>query len=206
MAKHLTGAASALLVVAASVAASVATTSFTARPAPLASTTTTVIRPTPNVLRSVQELARLESVSFHMERVIDLHDEQERAFGLVHAEDSILLVAVGEVTAGVDLAALRPEDVRVDRATGHVTLTLPAPQVFSSRLDNERTHVHRRSTELLARRDESLESRARAEAERSIRQGALESHLLDRAKASAAQTVGGLVRGLGFSAVDIRWR
>ena len=50
------------MILAASVAASVATTAYTARPAPSASTTTTVVRPTPNVLRSVQELARLESV------------------------------------------------------------------------------------------------------------------------------------------------
>ena len=106
MANTTTSSSGALLIVAASVAASIATTSFTSRPAPSASATTTVIRPTPNVLRSVQELARLESVTFHMERVIDLHDEQEHAFGLVHADDSILLVAVGEVIAGVDLAAL----------------------------------------------------------------------------------------------------
>ena len=196
----------ALLIVVASVAASIATTSFTARPAPTASTTTTVVRPTPNVLRSVQELARLESVTFHMERVIDLHEEQEHAFGLVHAEDSILLVAVGEVIAGVDLAALRPGDVRVEPATRAVTLTLPAPEVFVARLDNEHTHVHSRSTDLLARRTEALESRARLEAERSITRGALESGILERAKTSAAQTVSSLVHALGFGSVTIRWR
>ena len=206
MAKQSSGAAGALLIVAASVAASVAATTYTARPAPSASATTTVVRPTPNVLRSVQELARLESVTFHMERVIDLRDEQEHAFGLVHAEDSILLVAVGEVIAGVDLAALRPEDVRVDPATRQVTLTLPAPQVFVSRLDSEHTHVHNRSTDVLARRSEALESRARLEAERSITRGALESGILERAKVSAAHTVSSLVRGLGFSDVVVRWR
>jgi hypothetical protein len=206
MAKILPGAAGALLIVAASVAASVATTAYTARPALSASTTTTVVRPTPNVLRSVQELARLESVTFHMERVIDLHEEQEHAFGLVHAEDSILLVAVGEVIAGVDLAALRPEDVVVEQASHRVTLTLPAPQIFLARLDSEHTHVHSRSTDLLARRTEALEARARLEAERSITRGALESGILDRAKASAAQTVGSLVRALGYGSVEIRWR
>jgi hypothetical protein len=206
MANPSTSASGTLLIVAASVAASIATTSFTSRPAPSASATTTVVRPTPNVLRSVQELARLESVTFHMERVIDLHDEQEHAFGLVHADDSILLVAVGEVIAGVDLAALRPEDVRVDAATHAVTLTLPAPQVFVAHLDPAQTHVHRRTTDVLARRSESLESRARLEAERSIARGALDAGILDRAKTSAAQTVTSLVRGLGFSAVTIRWR
>lgn len=206
MAKILPGAAGALLIVAASVVASVAATAFTARPAPMATTTHTVVRPTPNILRSVQELARLESVTFHMERVIDLQEEQEHAFGLVHAEDSILLVAVGEVIAGVDLGLLRPDDVRVDPATRRVTLTLPAPQIFLARLDSQHTHVHRRSTDLLARRSEGLESRARQEAERSITRGALDSGIIERAKTSAAHTVGSLVRGLGFDQVEIRWR
>lgn len=206
MANTSSSAAGALLIVAASVAASVAATTFTARPALTATTTTTVVRPSPNVLRSVQELARLESVTFHMERVIDLRDEQEHAFGLVHAEDSILLVAVGEVIAGVDLAALRPDDVRVDPATRHVTLTLPTPQVFVARLDSEHTHVHSRSTDVLARRAEGLESRARREAEQSITRGALEAGILERAKTSAGHTVGSLVRALGYPNVEIRWR
>ncbi len=196
----------ALLIVVASVAASIATTRFAAWSTPTASSSTTVVRPTPNVLRSVQELARLESVTFHMERVIDMHEEQDHAYGLVHAEDSILLVAVGEVIAGVDLAALRPGDVRVESATHAVTLTLPAPEIFVARLDNEHTHVHSRSTDLLARRTEALESRARLEAERSITRGALESGILERAKTSAAQTVSSLVHALGFSSVTILWR
>jgi hypothetical protein len=41
------------------------------------------VRPTPNVLVAVKDLARLESASFHMERVIDLTDKQSRLFGLI---------------------------------------------------------------------------------------------------------------------------
>ena len=206
MANPLPRIVGATLVIAASVAASVATTAFTARPAPSASTTRTVVAPTPDVLRSVQELSRLETVTFHMERVVDMREEQEHAFGLVHAEDSIVLVAVGEVIAGVDLAALRPEDVRVEPAKHRVTITLPPPQVFLARLDAGQTRVHSRSTDLLARRAEGLETRARAEAERSITRGALDAGILERAKAGAGHTVESLVRALGYSAVEVRWR
>jgi len=66
----------------------------------------TVVRPTPDVLVAVRDLARLESASFHMERVIDLSDKQSKLWGMINTEDAILLVAVAEVTAGIDLQKL----------------------------------------------------------------------------------------------------
>lgn len=206
MSKIFRGFAGALLVVGLSVTTAAVTSVVTARPALTATTAQVVVRPTPNVLRAVRDLARLETVTFHMERVVDLREEQTHAFGLVHAEDSILLVAVGEVIAGVDLAELRPEDVVVDAAKHRATVTLPRPRVFVAHLDAEHTRVHSRSTDLLARRNESLESRARQEAERSIREGALTSGILDRARHGAERTVGSLVRSLGYTEVEVRWR
>ncbi len=203
-------AASFLVVVALSVTTAAITTavtsSVTARPVFTPSTTRVVVHPTPDVLRSVQGLARLESVTYHMEKVIDLREEQSHLFGMVRADDAIVLVAVGEVIAGVDLSELRPGDVRVDASARRATLTLPQPRVFFARLDSERTHVHSRSTDLLARRGVGLESRARQEAERSISAGALEAGILERARQGAGQTVSSLVRSLGFDTVELRWR
>src|SRR5688572_24311149 len=66
----------------------------------------------PDVVSQVRELARLEGVSYHIERVIDLKEEQRKVFGLVSAGDAILLVASGDVVAGVDLGKLGPGDVQ----------------------------------------------------------------------------------------------
>lgn len=167
---------------------------------------TTRVRATPSVVRAVRDLARLETASFHMERVIDLRETQSRAFGLIEAEDAILLVAAADVIAGVDLAALRDEDVVHDAARSRVTLTLPRPTVLSTRLDSEHTFVHSRSTDLLARRQEQLESRARQEAERSLTEGAIEAGLLRRAEENAARTVSSLARSMGYADVEVRWR
>ena len=78
-------------------------------PRPAASTSTTVVRSAPSVVVAVRDLARLESAEYHVERVIELRDQQSRFFGLITVEDAILLVAVGDVTAGVDLGLLRDE-------------------------------------------------------------------------------------------------
>lgn len=164
---------------------------------------TLVVRPTADVVVAVRDLARLESASYHVERVIDLTSRQTRLAGLVHAEDSILLVAAADVVAGVDLAQLAPEDVVIDRERSRVRITLPPVEILSARLDNERTYVHHRETDLLARRRESLETDARREAERTLRQAAIESGILQRAERNAQRTVESLVRSLGYDHVEV---
>lgn len=191
-----------LVVTAVTVAAVTAT--LTRVPAP--TRTVVTVAPTASVLRAVQSLARLETVSFHMERVIDLRESQSRMFGLIEAEDAILLVAAADVVAGVDLARLRPEDVSIDARTSRVTLTLPRAEVFATHLDAEHTFVHSRSTDTLAVRQENLETRARQEAERSLREAALRGGILTRAEENAGRTVTWLLRALGHQDVVLRWR
>jgi hypothetical protein len=193
------------LVLVTALATAALTATFATKPPP-PTTVTTTVRPTPSVVRAVRDLARLETASFHMERVIDLRETQSRAFGLIEAEDAILLVAAADVTAGVDLAGLRDEDVVHDAARSRVTLTLARPTVLSTRLDSEHTFVHSRTTDLLARRQEQLESRARQEAERTLAAGAVEAGLLRRAEDNAARTITSLARSMGYAEVEVRWR
>jgi uncharacterized protein DUF4230 len=157
----------------------------------------------PAVVTQVRELSRLEGVSYHVERVVDLKDEQRMLFGLVEADDALLLVASGDVVAGVDLGRLTTADVTVAADGRSVTLRLPAAEVFSARLDNARTYVHSRQTDLLAERQESLETRARQAAEQTLQAAAEEAGILKRAEESVARTVSSLVRALGFDAVRV---
>ncbi|MGE0790950.1 MAG: DUF4230 domain-containing protein [Sandaracinaceae bacterium] len=172
-------------------------------PAPETPDETIVIRPGADVVVAVRDLARLESASFHMERVIDMSDRQRRVFGLVHAEDSILLVAAADVVAGVDLSHLAPEDVEVSDDGARVRITVPPAEIFSARLDNDRTYVQQRSTDLLARREDRLETRARQEAERALREAAIEAGIQARAQENAERTLTSLLRSLGFREVEV---
>ena len=173
---------------------------------PPISSSVTVVRETPDVVLAVRNLARLESVSFHMERVVDLSDKQSQLFGLLNSEDAILLVAVGDVSAGVDLAKLGPGDVEVAPDAGRARIVLPAPEIFRSALDGERTYVHTRKTGLLAHRKETLETDARRLAERSIQNGAIEAGIIKKAEDNARLVVGELVRSLGYASVDISFK
>jgi hypothetical protein len=170
---------------------------------PPLSSSVTVLRPTPDVVTAVRALSRLESTAFHMERVIDLKDEQSRLFGLVSGEDAILLVAVADVTAGVDLGRLGPADVEVSPDRTRVRIQLPRAEVLQTVLDGEHTYVHTRRTDLLAKRNETLETNARKEAERTMTQAALSAGILDKADEQARRVIRELVTALGFLEVEV---
>jgi len=165
-----------------------------------------VLRDRAAVITAVRDLARLETVSYHVERVVDLRDRQQRLFGLVQSEDAILLVAAGDVTAGIDFAELRDGDITFEEPSGRVTIVLPPTRIFTTAVDNERTYVHTRRTGILAERNEELETAARREAQRSIEQAARESDALVRARTNAEQTIRMLLRATGHDDVVITWR
>ncbi|HYO97737.1 MAG TPA: DUF4230 domain-containing protein [Polyangiaceae bacterium] len=174
---------------------------------PPLSSASTVLTPTPNVLASVRDLARLETTSFHMERVLDLSEKQSRLFGLIESEDALLLVAVAEISAGVDLSELTAADVVVvEGVARRCSVHLPPPRIFHAALDNAKTYVHTRRTGVLARRQESLETRARQEAERALLEAAREVGILPRAAENARRVVEGLLRSLGCQAVEVKLR
>lgn len=163
------------------------------------------VRATAGVVTAIRDVARLETTSFHVEKVIEATDRQSRLWGLVPASDTLLLVAVGDVVAGVDLSTLRDEDVTEDPVTHAVRVRLPAPVVLSSTLDEKATHVYARSTDVLARRNEQLEGEARRQAEEQMRKVAVDGGILDRARAGADRTLRSLLRSLGHAPVDLVW-
>ena len=167
---------------------------------------TTELRSTPSVVVEIRDLSRLESVEYHVERVIDLRDRQSLLFGLIQTQDAILFVAVGDVVAGVDLSQMSDGDVVVDKAKNSVSVTLPPAQILSTRLDNDRSWVYTRTTDFLAQRHEDLETRARQDAERTLEGTAIAEGILDKARANAEQTVATLVRSLGFATVTVTSR
>ena len=172
-------------------------------PAPVAGP---IVRPTGTILMAVKDLARLETNELHLEKVIDLTDKQSRFFGLVDTADAILLIAAGDVTVGIDLTKLSASDVEVDRESGTARLTLPPPEILSVRLDEQHTYVYRRTTGVLAERNEQLESKARQEAVRAIEEAARHGDVMEKARRQAERQLQQLFEKFGVSRTTIGWR
>jgi len=155
----------------------------------------------PTVVRQIQRLQKLETVSYTMDKIIG--GERDNPYlPKFLAGDRILLVVHGEVVAGVNLAAIQPSEVTV---AGHsISLRLPAAEVFSTRIDNAKSRVYSRDTGLFSSPDPNLESEVRQEAERQLQQSAVVDGILKSADQNARSTVTGMLTGLGFTQVSLQ--
>ena len=155
----------------------------------------------PTVVHQIQQLQRLETVSYTMDKIIS-GEHSNPYLPKFLAGDRLLLVVHGEVIAGINLAALQPSDVQVQAQ--RVSIHLPAAEIFSTRLDNAKTKVYSRDTGLFSSPDPNLESQVREEAERQLQQAALQDGILNTAATNARNTISGMLQGFGFKQVDIR--
>lgn len=154
----------------------------------------------PTVVRQVRALQRLETVSFAADK-ITTGERENAVLPNFLAGDRLLLMAHGEVIAGMDLTKLGQSDIEVHGNS--VSVHLPQAEIFSARLDSDKTRVYSRDTGLFSSPDPNLESEVRAEAERQLRSAALEEGILKTADTNARQTVHSLLLSLGFANIQI---
>jgi Protein of unknown function (DUF4230) len=154
----------------------------------------------PAVVQRIQRLNRLETVVYSIDTVVEGARSSPVLPDLL-AGDRLLLVVHGQSIAGIDLSQLKPEDVRINGQSIHVTL--PASQLFVTTLDNQHTRVYARSTGILVPVDQNLESDTRAKAQQQLQQAALADGILDTARKNARATITTLLYSLGFQQVDV---
>ncbi len=162
------------------------------------------LNPTPTILpdpvtiiHEVRSLARLETISYSVEKVILAENGQEYfefLFG-----DKLIFVAHGYVIAGIDLAKLESENLVVK--DGALYVTLPDTEIFVATLDNEKSYVFDRDTGLLTKGDIELETKARVAAEEEIFNAAVEDGILNQARVNAENYLGRLFTQLGYAEV-----
>ncbi len=158
--------------------------------------TPTIIASPATIIRQVQALGRLETVSYTIEKVITAESGQG-AFAFLLG-DRLLLVAHGQVIAGVDMSLMQQSNVQVEGETVH--LTLPAAEIFVATLDNEKTYVYSRETGPFGLQ-KNLESQARQAAQEAILQAAIEDGILQLAQTNAEVFITKLLYTLGFKEV-----
>ena len=154
----------------------------------------------PVVVEGVRELDQLATVRWTESVPVTRQsggDVLERLF----SGEEILVIATGEVEAGVDLADLGQDDVSVTGET--VTMRLPEPEVLSASLDEERTRVYDRDfSPLNVRPDDDLVEEARLVAVEKVEAAARENGILDTAETNAEDSIRAFVETLGFGEVS----
>ncbi len=159
--------------------------------------TTVVVQPP--AIEQLQPLSRLQTQEYFLQTVIEV-TKPRWVWGI--AEEKLLLVACGRVTAGVDLGKLTDDDVRT--VGSKVIINLPEAEIFDSFLDEDKecTYVYEHDVPLFSSGDANLATLARIQAQDSFRQAALENGILGRAQLRAQEEVARLLLLAGYEQVE----
>ncbi len=159
--------------------------------------TPTVIPDPITIVHEISSLSRLETASYTIEKVITAESGQG-PFAFLFG-DQLILVAHGQVIAGVDLSKMQADDIVVTE-DGKVFVTLPPAEVLVVALDNQKSYIFDRDTGLIGM-NPALETEARRAAEQAILDAALEDGILDMAQRNAETYIRQLIIALGFREV-----
>jgi hypothetical protein len=159
--------------------------------------TPTVIPDPVTIIREVQSLARLETIQYTVEKVITAEINQG-VFGPLFG-DRLLFVAHGYVIAGIDLSAIETENLRLEDGVLHVNL--PDAEVFVATLKDDESYVYDRTTGILRKSDQDLETNARQVAEEEILKAAIDDDILSQAQQNAEVYLERLFNTLGYQQV-----
>lgn len=159
--------------------------------------------PTPvTVVDQVQAMGQLATVQYSIQAVLE--ETRERGdFWDWLTRERLLLVAYGEVIAGVNLAEVTAEDIRVEDE--QVTIKLPQPIVISQRVDMDRTYVYdyeRGFIGDLIPPDPNWVIQVESRAESVIVERAVADGILDKAATNAQVQLTALMYSLGFKKVE----
>ena len=154
------------------------------------------------VIKQIQSLSRLETASYTIEKIIDKGSSGGNAIQRLLFGDKILLIAHGQANAGFDLELVSEKDIFVDGK--NLRVKLPKPQILTVTLDNTKTRVYDRQRGILTTNEKDLETQARIEAEKSIRDAACQGNILQQAADNARKQMTSIFNSLGFETVTIQ--
>ena len=153
----------------------------------------------PVVVEGIRELDQLATVRV-TESIIVTRESGGNYLEQLVSGEKVLLVASGNVEAGVDLSEIGDDAMQVRDDT--VTIQLPEPEILSTNLDEDNTRVYDRDYSLLnLRPNDDLVEEARATAEERLEGAARENGILDTAETNAEDSIRVLVKALGFKKV-----
>lgn len=95
----------------------------------------------PVLVQQLRNASELTTAVFAMQTVVPASRERTLG-GYTIGKTTLLYIAYGEVRAGVDLSALRPEDVQINSNDNTISIRLPPPQILDTKIDVTRSKIY----------------------------------------------------------------
>jgi hypothetical protein len=168
----------------------------------------------PVLLKSLEDLSQYRAASANMQVVVDVEQDDKLLPSFIRGERT-LFVAAGTVDAAVDFSGLSKDTgaVKVSDDRKAVTITLPAATLTEARLDPSRSRVYDRDRGITNRVQDVFSDNPGDEqplyelATRKLSDAAkADPELRKRAQENTQHMLEGMMRGLGFEQVTVRFQ
>ena len=154
-------------------------------------------------IEPITELSELTVTSFNYANIVVSETGMPSLLQSLYGE-SLVLVAVGYVEAGVNLQNLTNESLVYDEDTMTLTLQLPPASLQSCFLNENESYVASRSSGLFARSAPQLDAAARRFAIEYFREQAVEQGILTTAQDRAEEVTASFMRLFTPEAITVR--
>lgn len=136
----------------------------------------------------VQALSELTTTRYNYAEVVSSQVDMPAWLSALYG-DSVVMVLVGTIEAGIDVSQITEEDITFDEARQVLTVTLPAPILQSCFLDESQSYVVQRETAVFADPVDNIEDSLRGNALRHYRDTAIEEGILLDAETDARNSL-----------------
>jgi hypothetical protein len=156
----------------------------------------------PAIVQSVRDMASLTTVEVVEYTIVEKGTDEgwlDWARG-----DSIRMMAIAEIGAGVDLAGITTNSFSVSEA-GVVKVSIPNAEIQYVAVDNDATQILDRDTGLFTKGDPQLETEARRVADTVLLEGALDKGILAKAEENATSVLTNFFLSLGYEKVVVTY-
>jgi len=163
----------------------------------------------PPVLKSLQDLAEYHAATANLQTVVEISHDASYVPSFIAGDDTKFL-AVGSVDASVDFSRLASTAIEVSPDGKSVTVTLPAPMYAAPHLDVDNSQVLSRDRGLVNRvgdvfTDPGDDQPLYQLSDQALRDAATKTDLIERAKTNTSGMLTGMLRGVGFNNVTVKF-
>ena len=127
----------------------------------------------------IVSMGKLELVKYAMKDVVE-----KKELHIILPDSRVLFVAVGEVTACIDLTKVKKQDVTQTKDS--ITVTLPKPEICYVKLDHQKSRVYDVSGVWFPDKAKMMVEDVYKLAEKKMLAGATEMKILDKAQENAS--------------------
>jgi hypothetical protein len=171
-----------------------------------------VDRSQPAVLNALEDLSEYRAATGQFQVIVDVEQDTKYVPSFLKGERT-LFVASGNVDATVDFSTLDDSAIAVSEDGKHVTVTLPPARLQEARVDTEASHVVDRDRGVLDRVGSVFSDSPTGErelyllAEDKLEAAAVaDGRLTKRAQANTREMLTGMLEGLGYDDVTVRFQ